>query len=95
MKIVKEIYCVNKDKDGVIINVGVINEKLNEKGQKTYSSKKKEDFIKEVRDLEKKGNEVEIKTSEGTKVHIVKDKYLRTDGDQSKENDLLDLKECK
>ena len=95
MKIVKEIYCVNKDKDGVIINVGVINEKLNEKGQKTYSSKKKEDFIKEVRDLEKNENEVEIKTSEGTKVHIVKDKYLRTDGDQSKENDLLDLKECK
>jgi len=95
MKIVKEIYCVNKDKEGVIVNVGVINEKLNEKGQKTYSSKKKEDFIKEVRDLEKKGNEVEIKTTEGTKVHIVKDKYLRTDGDQSKENDLLDLKECK
>ena len=95
MKIVKEIYCVNKDKEGVIVNVGVINEKLNEKGQKTYSSKKKEDFIKEVRDLEKKGNEVEIKTSEGTKVHIVKDKYLRTDGDQSKDNDLLDLKECK
>jgi hypothetical protein len=95
MKIVKEIYCVNKDKDGVIVNVGVINEKLNESGNRTYSSKKKEDFIKEVRDLEKKGNEVEIKTSEGTKVHIVKDKYLRTDGDQSKENDLLDLKECK
>ncbi|MFA5586386.1 MAG: DUF3892 domain-containing protein [Saccharofermentanales bacterium] len=95
MKIVKEIYCVNKDKDGVIINVGVINEKLNEKGQKTYSSKKKEDFIKEVRDLEKNGNEVEIKTSEGTRVHIVKDKYLRTDGDQSKDNDLLELKECK
>jgi hypothetical protein len=95
MKITKEIYCVNKDKDGVIVNVGVINEKLNENGNRTYSSKKKEDFIKEVRDLEKKGNEVEIKTSEGTKVHIVKDKYLRTDGDQSKENDLLDLKECK
>jgi len=95
MKIVKEIYCVNKDKDGVIINVGVINEKLNEKGQKTYSSKKKEDFIKEVRDLEKKGNDVEIKTTEGTEVHIVKDKYLRTDGDQSKDNDLLDLRECK
>lgn len=95
MKITKEIYCVNKDKDGVIINVGVINEKLNEKGQKTYSSKKKEDFIKEVRDLEKKGNDVEIKTTEGTKVHIVKDKYLRTDGDQSKDNDLLDLRECK
>ena len=37
----------------------------------------------------------EIKTTEGTKVHIVKDKYLRTDGDQSKDNDLLDLKECK
>jgi hypothetical protein len=95
MKITKEIYCVNKDKDGVIINVGVINEKLNEKGQKTYSSKKKEDFIKEVRDLEKKGNDVEIKTTEGTKVHIVKDKYLRTDGDQLKDNDLLDLRECK
>ena len=95
MKIVKEIYCINKDKEGVIVNVGVINEKLNEKGRKTYSSKKKEDFIKEVRDLEKKGNEVEIKTSEGTKVHIVKDKYLRTDGDQSKDNDLLNLKECK
>lgn len=95
MKIVKEIYCVNKDKEGVIVNVGVINEKLNEKGQKTYSSKKKEDFIKEVRDLEKKGDDVEIKTSEGTKVHIVKDKYLRTDGDQSKDNDLLDLRECK
>ena len=95
MKIEKEIYCVNKDKDGVIVNVGVINEKLNESGNRTYSSKKKEDFIKEVRDLEKKGNEVEIKTTEGTKVHIVKDKYLRTDGDQSKDNDLLDLKECK
>lgn len=95
MKIVKEIYCVNKGKDGIIANVGIINEKLNDKGQKTYSSKKKEDFIKEVRDLEKKGNEVEIKTTEGTKVHIVKDKYLRTDGDQSKGNDLLDLKECK
>jgi len=95
MKIIKEIYCVNKDKDGVIVNVGVINEKLNEKGQKTYSSKKKEDFIKEIRDLEKKGDEVEIKTTEGTKVHIVKEKYLRTDGDQSKDNDLLDLKECK
>ena len=95
MKIIKEIYCVNKDKDGVIVNVGVINEKLNEKGQKTYSSKKKDDFIKEVRELEKKGDEVEIKTTEGTKVHIVKDKYLRTDGDQSKDNDLLDLKECK
>ena len=95
MKITKEIYCVNKDKDGVIINVGVINEKLNEKGQKTYSSKKKEDFIKEVRDLEKKGNDVEIKTTEGTKVHNVKDKYLRTDGDQLKDNDLLDLRECK
>lgn len=95
MKITKEIYCVNKDKDGVIINVGVINEKLNEKGQKTYSSKKKEDFIKEVRDLEKKGNDVEIKTTEGTKVHIVKDKYLRTDGDKLKDNDLLDLRECK
>jgi UDP-N-acetylmuramyl pentapeptide synthase len=95
MKIIKEIYCVNKDKDGVIVNVGVINEKLNEKGQKTYFSKKKEDFIKEIRDLEKKGDEVEIKTTEGTKVHIVKEKYLRTDGDQSKDNDLLDLKECK
>lgn len=94
MKITKEIYCVNKDKDGVIINVGVINEKLNEKGQKTYTAKKKEDFIKEVKDLEKKGNDVEIKTSEGTKVHIVKDKYLRTDGDQSKDNDLLDLRSC-
>jgi hypothetical protein len=95
MKIVKEIYCVNKDKDGVVVNVGVINEKLNESGKQTYSSKKKEDFIKEVRDLENKGNEVEIKTSLGAKVHIVKDKYLRTDGDQSKDNDLLDLKECK
>jgi hypothetical protein len=96
MKIVKKIYCVNKDKDGdVIEKVGIINEKLNESGNKTYTSKKKEDFIKEVRDLEKNGNEVEIKTSEGTKVHIVKDKYLRTDGDQSKDNDLLDLKECK
>ena len=67
MKIVKEIYCVNKDKDGVIEKVGVINEKLNESGNKTYTSKKKEDFIKEVRDLEKNGNEVEIKTSEGIK----------------------------
>lgn len=95
MKIVKEIYCVNKDKDDVIEKVGVINEKLNEKGQKTYSSKKKEDLIKEVRNLEKNGNDVEIKTSEETKVHIVKDKYLRTDGDQTKENDLLELRECK
>lgn len=90
MKITKEIYCVNKDNKGVIEKVGVINEKLNEKGQKTYSSKKKEDFIKKVRDLEKKGNDVEIKTTEVTKVHIVKDKYLM---DQSKDNDLLDLKE--
>lgn len=95
MKIVKEIYCVNKDKGGVIEKIGVINEKLNESGNKTYTSKKKEDFIKEVRDLKKNGNDVEIKTSEATKVHIVKDKYLRTDGDQSKYNDLLDLKECK
>ena len=95
MKITKEIYCINKDKDGVIINVGVINEKLNEKGNKTYSPKKKEDLIKDIRNLEKEGNEVEIKTSEGKKVHIVKDKYLRTDGDQLKDNDLLDLIECK
>jgi hypothetical protein len=95
MKIVKEIYCVNKNKEGVIINVGIINEKLNESGHKTYTSKKKEDFIKEIRELEKQGNQVEIKTTEGTKVHIVKDKYLRTDGDQLKDNDLLDLKECK
>ena len=91
MKIVKEIYCVNKDKDGVIEKVGVVSDTDKTK----YSRKKKEDFIKEVRDLEKKGNDVEIKTSEGIKVHIVKDKYLRTDGDQSKYNDLLDLKECK
>jgi hypothetical protein len=91
MKIVKEIYCVNKDKDGVIEKVGIVNDKDSSK----YNRVKKEDFIKEVRELEKKGNEVEIKTTEGTKVHIVKDKYLRTDGDQSKENDLLDLKECK
>lgn len=94
MKIIKEIYCVNKDKDGVIEKVGIINEKLNESGNRTYSSKNKEDFIKEVKDLENKGNEVEIKTTEGTKVHIVKDKYLRTDGDQSKSNDLLDLRNC-
>lgn len=91
MKIVKEIYCVNKDKDGVIEKVGIVNDTDRTK----YSRKKKEDFIKEVRDLEKNGNEVEIKTSEGTKVHIVKDKYLRTDGDQTKENDLLELRECK
>ena len=91
MKIVKEIYCVNKDKDGVIEKVGIVSDKDRSK----YNRVKKEDFIKEVRELEKKGNEVEIKTSLGTKVHIVKDKYLRTDGDQSKENDLLDLKECK
>ena len=91
MKIVKEIYCINKDKDGVIEKVGIVSDKDNSK----YNRVKKDDFIKEVRELEKKGNEVEIKTSLGTKVHIVKDKYLRTDGDQSKENDLLDLKECK
>lgn len=90
MKIVKEIYCVNKDKDGVIEKVGIVSDTDKTK----YSSKKKEDFIKEVKDLEKKGNDVEIKTSEGTKVHIVKDKYLRTDGDQSKDNDLLDLRSC-
>jgi hypothetical protein len=90
MKIVKEIYCVNKDKEGVIEKVGVVSDTDKSK----YSSKKKEDFIKEVKDLEKKGNDVEIKTSEGTKVHIVKDKYLRTDGDQSKDNDLLDLRSC-
>lgn len=95
MKIIKEIYCVNKDNKGVIEKVGVINDKLNESGNKTYTAKKKEDFIKEIRILEKQGNEIEIKTSEGTKVHIVKDKYLRTDGDQSKDNDLLDLRECK
>jgi hypothetical protein len=93
MKIAKEIYCVNKDNKGVIEKVGVINDKLNESGNKTYTAKKKEDFIKEIRILEKQGKEIEIKTSEGTKVHIVKDKYLRTDGDQSKDNDLLDLKE--
>lgn len=91
MKIVKEIYCINKDKDGVIEKVGIVNDTDRTK----YSRKKKEDFIKEVRNLEKNGNDVEIKTSEETKVHIVKDKYLRTDGDQTKENDLLELRECK
>lgn len=90
MKITKEIYCVNKDKDGVIEKVGVISDVDKSK----YTPKKKEDFIKEIRDLEKKGNEVAIETSLGIKVHIVKDKYLRTDGDQSKDNDLLDLRSC-
>ena len=62
-------------------------------GSRTYTSIKKENFIKEVRDLEK-NDEVEIKTSTGTKVPIIKDKYLRTDGDQLKDNDLLDLRDC-
>lgn len=51
MKIVKEIYCVNKDKEGVIEKVRIINDKLNESVNRTDSSKKKEDFIKEVIDL--------------------------------------------
>jgi hypothetical protein len=59
-----------------------------------YSKKKKEDFIKEVIEIEENKKEVEIKTSKGSKVHIVKGKYLRTDGDQSKDNDLLDLRDC-
>lgn len=90
MKITKEIYCVNKDNKGIIEKVGVVSDVDKSK----YTPKKKEDFIKEVREIENKGNEVEIKTSLGTKVHIVKDKYLRTDGDQSKDNDLLDLRSC-
>jgi hypothetical protein len=92
--ITKVIYCLKKDINGVNEKIGVINETLNEKGKKTYSTIKKEDFIKDVKQLESNGFVVNIIKEDGIKIHIVNNKYLRTDGDKYKHNDLLEIKEC-
>lgn len=46
----------------------------------------KEDLIEQLNNLNYK---YEIRTEEGIKVNIIKNKYLRTDNDFTKEEDLL------
>ena len=82
-----------EEKDGVVTNIGfdVITTKDDGKKEKVSHKKAKADVIV----LIKKENYTSIKTSKGTNVHVVKNKYLRTDGDTDTENDLLDCDKCK
>lgn len=76
-------------KNGVITHIGYnITNEINE--SITKDKKLKEDLIS----LINKENFISITTIKGTKVNIVKNKYLRTDADKNKNNDLLDCPEC-
>jgi hypothetical protein len=77
MKKVK-IKCIQTDKNGVIIRVGIVNSTI---------QYKKEDFIKIFR------NDA-IETVNGNKVHVVDNSYLRTNGNLKKDDDLSGLKKC-
>ena len=100
MKISVIIDCINR-KDGVIYELGF---KLTvilatddfsgefDLGDKTIFPKSK--LIELIDSLTNSGNEVDIKTIEGTKVYIVDNRYFRTDGDNNDKNDLLDLPAC-
>lgn len=88
------IYCIEKDKNDVISNLGWAYETSdNVEGGKPneYKNTSKEEFIKQA-----KSNNLEdkIRTTKNDNVSIISDKYLRTDGDKNKHNDMLDLDSC-
>lgn len=88
------IYCIEKDKNGSISNLGWAYETSdNVEGGKPnkYKNTSKEEFIKQA-----KSNNLEdkIRTTKNDNVSIISDKYLRTDGDKNKHNDMLDLDSC-
>ena len=83
MKVI--INCIEKDSKGVIDKIG---------SSISPSPLTKDSFIKTIRNAEKNSQKVDIETSKGTKVEIIKDKYLRTDGDKTKDDDLLNMPIC-
>ena len=97
-----EIFCITKDQDGNIKDVGTWGNwfpSLSEEEKNKFIDKEKypismpkQIFIDMIRSIEKEDSyNVPIQTPDGTKIYIINDKYLRTDGDTSKNSDLLDL----
>lgn len=88
------IYCIEKDKNGIISNLGwTYEESDNVEGEtpNVYKSTLKEEFIKQAKSNNLEDN---IRTTKNDNVSIISDKYLRTDGDKNKHNDMLDLDNC-
>lgn len=88
------IYCIETDKNGIITNLGWAYEESDNvegKNPNEYNNTTKEEFIKQS-----KSNKLEnkIRTTKNENVSIISDKYLRTDGDNNENNDMLDLDSC-
>ncbi|NPV12942.1 MAG: hypothetical protein HPY57_14315 [Ignavibacteria bacterium] len=83
-----------KDKNGAISNLGWAYEESDNvevENPNEYKNTSKEEFIKQA-----KSNNLEdkIRTTKNDNVSIISNKYLRTDGDKNKHNDMLDLDSC-
>jgi hypothetical protein len=61
-------------------------------GDKSIFPKSK--LIDLIDSLINSGNEVDVRTIDGTKVYVIDNRYFRTDGDTNDQNDLLDLPTC-
>lgn len=86
------LTCVTLDNKGTITMVG--NTITGNESIQNPCTKGK--LIEYIRNYEKSTNtEAIIVTPDKTKVHIISDKWFRTDGDQTKENDLVKLDKCK
>ena len=82
------ITCADKDSNGTITSLGFRINYLEHQPETHVNSKA--EFITKY----KKWDYL-IKTSSGKNINVVNGKYLRTDGDNSKENDLVDLPACR
>jgi hypothetical protein len=90
------IQCVNIEK-GVIQDIGFLvptNETHNNLPVLIPKYDSKENMISLYRAEKLKNPFLKIRTKDDIEVHIIKSKYLRTDGDSSKDNDLVDLPSC-
>lgn len=84
------IKCIKQNSDNIIENLYI-----KEKNELEYEFIDKKRFISYILLLKNYGFNFTIKTINGDNVNIVDGKYLRTDGNQIKEDNLANLKECK
>jgi hypothetical protein len=86
------ITCVELDLNETIIK---LNAKFNVDGKEDFSNSiTKIELIEAIREFEKQFGEVQVFSSKGTEVEIIDNSYLRTKGDKSTTNDLIDSPEC-
>lgn len=87
-----KIYSIERDQNGVVTSLGWSYEKSDNVNEElSYRKTTKEEFISECKSRNLESN---IRTTRNENTSIISNKYLRTDGDESDSNDLLDLDSC-